>query len=171
MMGPDAEYPTGQAKGIDRVAAGYAELHRGEYYKAIEFFSQVRDAETTPKCCVHWFWRMTAQLGLSNVWLASGDLAKARGEADAFLESSLSTADPHLQALAWEMKTRIAIAEQAGEAAADHLLEALSIVESFAVPVAAWQVHATAWDLYRHAKNDVAADRDPASPAAQFLLL
>lgn len=72
-------------------------------------------------------------IGLSNVWLASGDLAKARGEADAFLESALSTVDPHVQALAWEMKTRIAIAEQAWEAVADHLHEALSIVESFAV--------------------------------------
>ena len=171
IMRPDAEYPTGQPKTIARVAAGYAELHRGEYDKAIEYFSQVRDPETTPKFFLHWFWRMTAQLGLSNVWLASGDLAKARGEADAFLESALSTADPHLQALAWEMKTRIAIAEQAWEAAADHLLEALSIVESFAVPVAAWQVHATAWDLYRHAKNDVAAERNRASAEAHILVI
>jgi len=171
IMRPDAEYPTGQPKTIARVAAGYAELHRGEYDKAIEYFSQVRDPETTPKFFLHWFWRMTAQLGLSNVWLASGDLAKARGEADAFLESALSTADPHLQALAWEMKTRIAIAEQAWEAAADHLHEALSIVESFAVPVAAWQVHATAWDLYRHAKNDVAAERNRASAEAHILVI
>src|SRR5260370_42582873 len=115
MMGPDAEYPTGQAKGIDRVAAGYAELHRGEYYKAIEYFSQVRDPETTPKFFLHWFWRMTAQLGLSNVWLASGDLAKARGEADAFLESALSTAGPHVQAPAWGINTAIAKSKQARE--------------------------------------------------------
>src|SRR5260370_34086081 len=54
--------------------------------------------------------------------------------------------------------------------AADHLLEALSIVESFAVPVAAWQVHATAWDLYRHAKNDVAAQRNPPSAEAHILV-
>src|SRR5260370_2700776 len=161
MMGPDAEYPTGQAKGIDRVAAGYAELHRGEYYKAIEFFSQVRDQETTAKFFLHWFWRMTAQLGLSNVWLASGDLAKARGEADAFLESALSTADPHLQALAWEMKTRIAIAEQAWEAAADHLLEALSILESFAVPGAPRPVHDTACDAYPHPNNYLAPTSNP----------
>src|SRR5260370_15318824 len=109
------------------VDGGYAGLHRGEYDKAMEYFRQVRDPETTPKFFLHWFWRMTAQLGLSNVWLASGDLAKARGEADAFLETALSTADPHLQALAWEMKTQIAIAEQAWEATAARLLEPLSI--------------------------------------------
>jgi hypothetical protein len=44
------------------------------------------------------------------------------------------------RALAWEMKTRIAIAEQTWEQAAGHLHGALSIVASFAVPVAAWQV-------------------------------
>jgi|SRR5690348_8382560 hypothetical protein len=54
------------------------------------------DPETTPKFFLHWFWRMTAQLGLSNVWLASRNLAEPHGEADAFLESALSTADPRL---------------------------------------------------------------------------
>jgi len=110
-------------------------------------------------------------LGLSNVWLASGNLAKAHSEADAFLKSSLSTADPHVQALAWEVKTRIAIAEQAWETAADHLREALSIVERFEVPVAAWQVHATAWDFYRHAKNEEAAESNRAFAEAHILAI
>lgn len=103
---------------------------------------------------------MTAQLGLSNVCLSSGNLAKASREADSFLESALSTADPHIQALAWEMKTLIAMGEDAWEAAAHHLREALSIVEKFEVPVAAWQVHSTAWDFYRYAKNEAAAARN-----------
>jgi len=171
IMRPEAQYPTGQPKTIAKVAAGYAELHRGQYEKAIEYFTQVRDPEMTPKFFLHWFWRMTAQLGLSNVWLASGNLANARGEADAFLESALATADPHIRALAWEMKTRIAIAEQKWEQAAGHLREALSIVESFAVPVAAWQVHATGWDFYRLAKNDGAAERNRASAEAHILAI
>jgi hypothetical protein len=112
---------------------------------------------------------MTAQLGLSNVWLALDNVAKASAEANTFLESALSTADPHLQALAWEMKTRIAMAEEAWETAAGHLHEALSIVKGFAVPVAAWQVHATAWDFYRHAKNDAAAESNRAFAEAHIL--
>jgi len=51
------------------------------------------------------------------------------------------------------MKTRIAMAEEAWEAAADPLRDALSIVEKFEVPVAAWQVHSSAWDFYRYAKK------------------
>jgi tetratricopeptide (TPR) repeat protein len=171
IMRPDADYPNVQPRTIARVAAGYAEIHRGQYDKAIEYFRQVRDPETTPKFFLHWYWRMTAQLGLSNVWLALGNLANARGEADAFLESALSTADPHLQALAWEMKTRIAIAEQEWDAAADHLREALSIVERFTVPVAAWQVYAIAWDFYRHAKNGEAAERNRAFAETHILTI
>jgi tetratricopeptide (TPR) repeat protein len=171
IMRPDAEYPTGQPKTIARVAAGFAELDRGQYDRAIEYFTQVRDPETTPKFFLHWFWRMTAQLGLSNVWLVSGDLVKARCEADGFLESALSTSDPHLQALAWEMQARLAMSEQAWEAAANYLHQALSVVESFAVPVAAWQVHATAWDFYRHLKNEAAAEGNRASAEAHIFAI
>jgi DNA-binding winged helix-turn-helix (wHTH) protein/tetratricopeptide (TPR) repeat protein len=160
IMRPGAEYPTEQPRTIAEVAAGYAELHCGHYDNAIEYFGRVRDPERTPKFFLHWFWRMTAQLGLSNVWLSSGNLPKASCEANAFQESALLTADPHIQALAWEMKTRIAIAEQAWEAAANHLHEALSLVERFEIPVAAWQVHSTAWDFYRHAKNEAAGEQN-----------
>ncbi len=101
---------------------------------------------------------MTAQLGLSNVWLLSGNVLNARLEADLFLESALSTADPHLQALAWEMKTRVAMSEQDWMGAREYVQQALAIVEKFEVLVAAWQVHATAWQLYLQARDDKPAE-------------
>ncbi len=52
-----------------------------------------------------------AQLGMSSAWLEPGNLTNALREADGFLESALSTDDPNLQTLAWEMKARIAIAK------------------------------------------------------------
>ena len=39
------------------------------------------------------------------------DLSNARISADDFLESALSTADPFLQALAWDLKARVSMAE------------------------------------------------------------
>jgi hypothetical protein len=160
-----AEYPTGQPDTIARIAAGYSrvatayvELDRQEYDHAIEHFRQVRNPELTPKFFLHWIWRMTAQLGLSNVWLLSGNVLNARLEADLFLESALSTADPHLQALAWEMKTRVAMSEQDWMGAREYVQQALAIVEKFEVLVAAWQVHATAWQLYLHARDDKPAE-------------
>jgi tetratricopeptide (TPR) repeat protein len=169
IMRPGAEYPTSQPKAIASVAAGYAELDRGRFDEAVEYFKQVRDPQRTPKFFLHWFWRMTAQLGLSNVWLASGDLAKARCEADAFLESALSTADPHLQALAWEMKARIALSRQDWIGAKNCIHKALEIVRNFEVPIAAWQVHATAWRLYHFRQEQGAAESHRQAAKAYIL--
>jgi predicted ATPase len=157
------------ATGYARVAAGYAELDRQEYDQAIAHFRQVRDPEVTPKFFLHWIWRMTAQLGQSNVWLKSGNISNARLEADGFLESALSTADPHLQALAWEMKTRVAMAQKDWMGAREYVQQALAIVDKFKVPVAAWQVHATAWRLYRQAKEHKAAEANRALAEACIL--
>ena len=171
VMRTNAEYPTGQPRTIARVAAGYAELDRGNYDQAIDYFRQVRDPEITPKFFLHCFWRMTAQLGLSKVWLESGNITNARLEADSFLESALSTDDPHLQALAWEMKTRVAIAEGDWNGARQDILAALAIVEKCEVPVAAWQVHATAWDLDRQVKHDEAGETHRACAEAYILTI
>ena len=167
----NAEYPTGQPETIARIAGGYAELERGNYDQAIEYFRQVGDPQLTPKFFLHWFWRMTARLGLSHVWLESGDLAKAGSEAEVFLESALSTANPYLHALAWEMKSRIAISAQDWDGAQEYVEQALGVLEKFEVPVAAWRVHATAWDLYLHAKNDKVAEAHRACAEAHILTI
>jgi tetratricopeptide (TPR) repeat protein len=148
-------YPVGQpqtigriAKGYSAIAAGFTELDRGHHNRAIEFFNAVRDPNITPKFFLHWAWRMTAQLGMSEAWLQSKDIEKAKVGADALLHSVLQTADPHLQALAWEIQTRVAVAEKDWRRADDCVHKALEIVHGFEVPVAGWQVHATAWRLY-----------------------
>ena len=42
IMRPGAEYPTSQPKVIASVAAGYAELDRGRFDEAVEYFKQAR---------------------------------------------------------------------------------------------------------------------------------
>jgi tetratricopeptide (TPR) repeat protein len=168
IMRPGAEYPTSQPKAIASVAAGYAELDRGRFDEALEYFKQVRDPQRTPKFFLHWFWRMTAQLGLSNAWLLSGNIPNARMEADGFLESALATSDPHLQALAWEMQTRVAMAKKDWIGAREYIRQGLAILDKFDVPVAGWQVHATAWHLYRDAKEDQAAETHRARAEASI---
>ena len=92
---------------------------------------------------------MIAQLGVSDAWLQSGNIEKASFEADSLLHAALETADPHLQALAWEMRARITIAREDWRRAEDCVHKGLEIVDRFEVPVAGWQVHATAWRLYQ----------------------
>jgi len=149
-------YPLGQpqtiariARGYSAIAGGFTELDKGRYKHAIELFKQVRDPQTTPKFFLHWMWRMTAQLGITEAWLQSGDIEKASVEADELLRCASQTADPHLQALAWEIQARIAIVKENGGRAEDCVQKGLQIVHRFQVPVAGWQVHATAWRLYR----------------------
>ncbi|HEX6719458.1 MAG TPA: AAA family ATPase [Pyrinomonadaceae bacterium] len=158
VMSSTTVYPTAQPKAIARIAQGYEELERDKYDRAIECFTEVITPKKTPKFFLHWLWRMTAQLGLSEVWLQSGNLVKARKQADAFLESALATADPYMQALAWELQARIAMAEQESSRAEQAIKKGLQILKAFEVPMAAWRLHATAWDFYRNAINKDTAD-------------
>jgi hypothetical protein len=101
---------------------------------------------------------MNAQLGLSNAGLASGNLRKARLDADRFLDSALSTAEPNLQALAWEVGARVAMAEKDWKGAEEKIEKGLAVLQRFEVPTSAWRVHATRSDLYRQAKDETAAE-------------
>jgi hypothetical protein len=170
-MRSNADYQTGQPETIARIAAGYVELDRGNYGQASEYFRQVRDLRITPKFFLHWVWRNSARLGSSQVWLASGDVTKARSEAEAFLDSALSTADPYVQALAWEMQSRIAIAEQDWNGAQKYIEPALAALEESEIPAAAWQVHATAWDLCSHARDEEAGETHRARAEAHILAI
>jgi DNA-binding winged helix-turn-helix (wHTH) protein/tetratricopeptide (TPR) repeat protein len=163
------DYSTGQPQTIARLATGYAVLAQGKYDEALRTFAQVLDPQITPKFFLHWYWRMNAQLGLSNTWLASGNLRNARAEADRFREAALSTAEPNLQALAWEVAARVAMAEKDWSGAEDHIEKGLEILERFEIPTTAWRVHATRSDLYRHAKNDTAAETHRARAEALIL--
>jgi len=157
---------TSRSRTIARLATGYADLEHGRYEEATRQFQAILDPEITPKFFLHWYWRMNAQLGLCNVWLAAGDLRRARTEADRFLESACSTAEPNLQALAWEAQARIEMAGQNWTAALDRIQKGLAIVETFGIPVAGWQVHATYWDVCRLTRDDAAAETHRAQAEA-----
>ncbi len=169
VMSSTTVYPTAQPKTIARIAQGYAELERGKYEYAIECFTEVLDPRKTPKFFLHWLWRMTAQLGLSDVWLQAGNLVKARLQADALLEAALSTADPNVRALGWELQARIAMAEQHSSRAEQAIQKALEILEAFEVPMTAWRLHGTAWDYYRNAINKDTADHHLECAASSIL--
>jgi DNA-binding winged helix-turn-helix (wHTH) protein/tetratricopeptide (TPR) repeat protein len=166
---PRTRYLAGQLHTIDRMAAGYLERDRGEYDQAIEHFRQVRDPGLTPKYFLHWIWLRMAELESSNTWLIAGNVSMARAEADSFLVSALSIADPHLQALAWELKTRVAMAEHDWKGARESMQQALAIVDKFEILIAAWQTHATAWDLYRQEKDHTTAETHRQSAEAAIL--
>jgi len=139
--------PPAQPLAIGRLAAGYIALEQGRYEEAADRFQQIRDVHRTPKFFLHWYWRLLAQLGLTEVWLAAGDRSTARSEAASLLEATLTTAEPTLLARAWEMSARVAMAGDEQRIAHDCVRNALAILDRSHAPLAAWQVHATAADL------------------------
>jgi DNA-binding winged helix-turn-helix (wHTH) protein/tetratricopeptide (TPR) repeat protein len=164
-------YWRGQSRTISGITAGYAALEQGKYDDAARRFAEVLDPKERTKFFLHWYWRMNAQLGLSNVWLASGRLRQARLEADRFLQSALSTAEPNLQALAWEVAARVAMAEKDWKGAEENIEKGLAVLREFEIPTTAWRVHATRSDLYRQTKNASAAEGHRARAEAIILAL
>jgi DNA-binding winged helix-turn-helix (wHTH) protein/tetratricopeptide (TPR) repeat protein len=150
IMRSDAERHAAEPMAIAMMATGYAELAQGRCDAALEYFAKVLDPEKTPGFSLHWRWRMRAQHGATEARLQAGDIENARLEADGFLDAALSTEEPNIHAFAWEVRARVAIAEKRRALALECIENALAVVNRFEIPVSAWRVHATAWELYSH---------------------
>jgi len=158
MIRSNSGYPTGQPKAIAWFAAGNAALLEGRHDEALQDFRRVIDENVTPKFFLHWYWRIHAQFGLVNTWLAAGNLEEARVEAGRLLEAALATADPSLQALAWEANARLGLAKKNWQSAEESVQNGQVILEKFEIPTAAWRVDGTAWKFYQQTKNQKAAE-------------
>jgi hypothetical protein len=62
------------------------------------------------KLIFDWYFRILLESNLTELWLAKGDLAAARTEAERFLSVALATAERTWLALAWEANARVAMA-------------------------------------------------------------
>lgn len=118
-----------------------------------------------------WYSRMILEGALSELWLARRDLAQARLEAECFLELTRATAERTWQALAWDTNARVATAEGDFNRAQSCIGHALSAMEGFEVPLAAWRAHGTAAELSTRRGNGAAAEQHRASSRATILRL
>lgn len=148
VMGSHADQHVSWIRTVSRISSGQAELYRGNPVEALQCFSQVHDPRITSNFILHWRWRLQAQLGMTEARLQAADVAGAHREADEVLASALSAADPHMRALAWEMKSRVARAENDLDGARLCIDRALAILDVFDIPVTAWQIHSSACNLY-----------------------
>jgi tetratricopeptide (TPR) repeat protein len=135
------------------ILTGTGETALGNYERALEHLLAARANMDRPPVVFAWYWRMSLESALTELWLAKGDLAQARLQAERFLAITSETAEHTWQALAWEVNARVAIAELDLTKAQDCIAKGLSAMENFEVPVAAWRVHATAAEFYRRMKS------------------
>src|SRR6267142_3856795 len=148
-----------------------AETALGRHVAAADHVIAARD-EMDRRPVIHdWYCRMILGQALSEVWLAKGDLMQAEPEAERFLELTLATAERTWQALAWETSARIAMAGGDHHRASTCIDNALSAMEGFEVPLAAWRVHASAAELETRRGNHRAAGRHRSLGRATALTL
>jgi DNA-binding winged helix-turn-helix (wHTH) protein/tetratricopeptide (TPR) repeat protein len=167
MMRSDTVQHCAQAKTMAMVAAGYSELFLGRCDQALQYFAEARDAAASGNFLLHWRWRLRAQLGCIEARLHAGDVAAARIELDAFRDAALAAGEPNMHAFAWDTGARVAVARQDHTDALRCIERALAVVGRFDIPVVAWRVHATAWDVYNRAGESerAASHREQAKAA------
>jgi len=167
----EPDYPTGQPETIARLAAGYLALDRGRLDEAERCFEEICDPGVTAKFFLHWTWRMSAQIGQCDVRLASGDVRRARSEAEAAVGTTAATDEPNLRALARDARARVALASRAWRSADDDVQSALALAQEFEIPTVAWRLHATAAELRERSGHEAAAEEHRATAKGIVLRL
>jgi hypothetical protein len=104
-----------------------------------------------------WYWRMPLAAGLTELWLRTGDRLRAQQEAERFLDRTLATEERTWQGLAWEINARVALENRNHTRAHECIGKAVSTVQGFEVPLAAWRAHATAAHIEEESGNLEAA--------------
>ncbi len=171
LMRTHTEKPAGQVRTMALLTAGYASLESGSQDQAWQYFTSICDRELRPRFFLDWYWRMYGRLGLSRAWLAKGDSVRAGQESDAFHQAALSSGDPAVKALAWDLQASVAIVEQDWDRARDSLNQALAILETVKIPSVGWRVHTSACALHERTGDIEAAARHRARAAAIILEL
>ncbi len=134
--------------------AGSAETALGNFDRGLELVLRARSDIDRQPVVFDWYIYLMLESALTELWLAKGDLKRARTEAERFIQLTRAAAERTWQALAWEANVRVAIAEVDLEGARDCIAKALSTMEGFEVPLAAWRVHATAAELHARSGNN-----------------
>jgi DNA-binding winged helix-turn-helix (wHTH) protein len=141
------------------VLAGTADVALGNHERALERLSAAGDEMNRQAVALDWYRRMQLESSLAELWIAKQDLSLARPQAQRFLDATLSTEERTWQALAWETSARVALIESGTKRAAECIAKALSAIQGFEAPLAAWRVHATAAALYDREKSRELAER------------
>jgi len=119
-----------------------------DYEKALERLLTVREEMDRQPQLLDWYWGLLQRWALAGLHLSRGELERARHEAELLVANASTTAERTWQALAWDISARIALAGDDPEHARDLVERGLAAIHGVEAPVAGWQVHATAADVF-----------------------
>jgi tetratricopeptide (TPR) repeat protein len=142
--GPWATYISAHFSAI----RGRALLGLEDYKGAIRCFEFFFKAEKDESLTLSRNYSFPACQGACEAWLSLGEFGKARYYAQRLHDLSAGAPENTYLALSYSFLAEIAIKENALDEADSQITEALAIVESTEVPLAAWRVYATAAKVY-----------------------
>jgi tetratricopeptide (TPR) repeat protein len=126
----------------------FALLGLGELDEACATFTAPQLATAAAGPAMPWSAQLRLRQGLARLWLARGDLDRARGEAEA-LQALAATADePRPRAEVARLLAEIALQGGHLSDAEMHLGEAHAAIQAYEVPLVEWRIAATAARVY-----------------------
>jgi DNA-binding winged helix-turn-helix (wHTH) protein/tetratricopeptide (TPR) repeat protein len=140
------------------IRLGMAHLGLGQAEQAFDSFREI-SRQTEQGRFLDWIYRAQLHQGLSEYWLARGDLAQARREAEQMCALAAPPQDRTYLALGRRALAEIALAERSWDQAEAELARALAVVEGNEVPLAEWRVYATAARLHQQRRRKAEAER------------
>jgi hypothetical protein len=127
---------------------GAAAAGLGEYETALERLLTVRGEMDRHPQLLDWYWGLLQRWALAGLWLSKGELERAREEAELLVANACATEERTWQGLGWDVSARIALAQGYPGQAQDFIRHALTAIDRVEAPVAGWQVHATAGEVF-----------------------
>lgn len=126
----------------------FALLGLGEVDQAFSTFTAPELASAAEGTAMPWSGQVRLRQGLARVWLARGDLDRARGEAEALRSMAAGADEPRPRVDAARLLAEIAL--QAGRLsdAEVHLGEARAAIQGREAPLVEWRLDATAARLH-----------------------
>jgi tetratricopeptide (TPR) repeat protein len=151
----------GQDRG-DHEAIANAELNLGDIFLTQGDLTLARETLDGVHHLVHdaatseWMrWRYSMHLfaSLGELWLASGDLAKAQASANQCLDIATRTHSQKYIVKSWRLKGEIALARRQWDEGERWLRQALQLAHEVGNPTQLWKTHLALGNLYAETKQ------------------
>jgi tetratricopeptide (TPR) repeat protein len=159
----EAQYGLGQLLSLGLLGVAYRGL--GQPERAFQCFSELTRQLDQGHVVMEWV-QMPVRHSLSEYWLAQGEFARARQEAERLCQLAAPPGERTYLALGGRMLAEIALAERQWEQAERGVSQALAVLEGAEAPLAEWRVWATAARLHQRQGNKAEAQTYWARSAA-----
>jgi tetratricopeptide (TPR) repeat protein len=133
---------------LSLILLGMAHLGLERREAAFRCFSEVTARLDRERSLMDWILRIPLHYGLSRYWLAQGELAQARRDAEALYRLATAPGERTYLSLSLQTLAEIAMAAQDWREAEAAVARSLAALEGAEAPLAAWRVCATAGRLY-----------------------